>query len=287
MVISCGRHRGANSSSSTRLQSGGGARQRPSRNPLAIKGQPSGKPPFRSRPRRGRCGGTASGEDGLTPWPRTCLCLPALLAVGGAVEVEATVGGREIGCLSCGAPLNAWEGQRALKYFRVKRGRASASGKKKAPPASLATRGRGKMALGRYASRPTSIPPRAQDLQPDTAFHRGEASNTRIDCCGPVRHHVANAPGGSRVTSGAPPADRFGRTDVWLALMDASTPIPYECPNCGTRYKVVPVETPAKPGGREIICVSCGAPLNARQGKFALKYFRVRPPPKRDQRFKT
>jgi hypothetical protein len=51
----------------------------------------------------------------------------------------------------------------------------------------------------------------------------------------------------------------------------------FDCPNCGTCYKVVRVEAPATAGDREIVCLSCGAPLNEREGKFVLKYFRVKP----------
>jgi predicted RNA-binding Zn-ribbon protein involved in translation (DUF1610 family) len=51
-------------------------------------------------------------------------------------------------------------------------------------------------------------------------------------------------------------------------------PVPFKCPNCQTRYKVVRVEAPPTPD-RPLTCLSCGAPLRNREGKFALKYFRT------------
>jgi hypothetical protein len=50
----------------------------------------------------------------------------------------------------------------------------------------------------------------------------------------------------------------------------------FECSKCGARYKVVHVEVPPEPDHRDLACLSCKAPLNAREGKYALKYFRVR-----------
>jgi len=44
-------------------------------------------------------------------------------------------------------------------------------------------------------------------------------------------------------------------------------------PQCAARYKVVWVETPAT--DREITCLSCGAPLQGREGKFVLKWLRL------------
>jgi predicted RNA-binding Zn-ribbon protein involved in translation (DUF1610 family) len=57
----------------------------------------------------------------------------------------------------------------------------------------------------------------------------------------------------------------------------------FECPNCAAKYELVRVEAP--PGAttdREITCVSCGGPLNGREGKFILKYFMVARPKRRD-----
>jgi hypothetical protein len=48
----------------------------------------------------------------------------------------------------------------------------------------------------------------------------------------------------------------------------------YQCPTCEAAYKVVRVEAPPE---RDVSleCLSCGGPLPSREGKFALKYFRV------------
>jgi hypothetical protein len=50
----------------------------------------------------------------------------------------------------------------------------------------------------------------------------------------------------------------------------------FDCPGCGAQYKVVRVEAPTVPGHQEIVCLSCGAPLQAHDGTLALKYFRVK-----------
>jgi hypothetical protein len=48
----------------------------------------------------------------------------------------------------------------------------------------------------------------------------------------------------------------------------------YKCQTCEAVYKVVRVEAPPE-YDRQVTCLSCGAPLLNREGKFALKYFRV------------
>jgi len=40
-------------------------------------------------------------------------------------------------------------------------------------------------------------------------------------------------------------------------------------------YKLVRVEAPPRPHEGQLVCTSCGGPLRAREGRFALKYFRV------------
>lgn len=50
----------------------------------------------------------------------------------------------------------------------------------------------------------------------------------------------------------------------------------FQCPNCSTAYRVVRVEAP--PGStidRELTCISCGGPLQSRDGAYVLKYFAV------------
>jgi hypothetical protein len=46
----------------------------------------------------------------------------------------------------------------------------------------------------------------------------------------------------------------------------------FNCPTCEAAYKVVGVEAPPE-YDRQLICLSCGAPLRNREGKLALKYF--------------
>jgi hypothetical protein len=47
----------------------------------------------------------------------------------------------------------------------------------------------------------------------------------------------------------------------------------FNCPNCGALYEVVRVEAENVAVDRELACLSCGAPFQARQGWFVLKYF--------------
>jgi DNA-directed RNA polymerase subunit RPC12/RpoP len=49
----------------------------------------------------------------------------------------------------------------------------------------------------------------------------------------------------------------------------------FECSTCQAEYKLVRVETPPDRRDKQLTCLSCGAPLRNREGKFALKYFRV------------
>jgi hypothetical protein len=53
----------------------------------------------------------------------------------------------------------------------------------------------------------------------------------------------------------------------------------FHCPTCTAKYEIVRVEAPPGPTThREIVCIACGGPLHARQGKFLLKYFLVERP---------
>ncbi len=56
--------------------------------------------------------------------------------------------------------------------------------------------------------------------------------------------------------------------------MPKSSPERFDCPDCGAQYKLVRVEADAEQD-RQITCCRCGAPLNGREGAFALKYFLV------------
>ena len=64
------------------------------------------------------------------------------------------------------------------------------------------------------------------------------------------------------------------RSAVLLAMPDRD-PILRRCPNCDAQYKVVRLEVNQSDNFREITCVSCGGPLQGRDGKSALKYFLV------------
>jgi len=48
----------------------------------------------------------------------------------------------------------------------------------------------------------------------------------------------------------------------------------FQCPNCEATYNLIRVEAPPK-YDRQLACLSCGAPLRNRDGKFALKYFQI------------
>jgi hypothetical protein len=50
----------------------------------------------------------------------------------------------------------------------------------------------------------------------------------------------------------------------------------FKCPNCSALYHIVKVEGGPEAVDREIICRACGAPLQAREGKFVIKYFLLR-----------
>jgi hypothetical protein len=52
-------------------------------------------------------------------------------------------------------------------------------------------------------------------------------------------------------------------------------PILRRCTNCDAQYKVVRLDVNPTDHFREITCVSCGGPLQGRDGKSALKYFLV------------
>ena len=58
----------------------------------------------------------------------------------------------------------------------------------------------------------------------------------------------------------------------------AVCPVPgatkYQCPKCEAEYKVVRVEAPPT-HDNPLLCLSCGGPLQNRDGKFALAYFRM------------
>jgi predicted RNA-binding Zn-ribbon protein involved in translation (DUF1610 family) len=59
----------------------------------------------------------------------------------------------------------------------------------------------------------------------------------------------------------------------------------FSCSTCGARYEVVRVEADSTPVDRDLVCLSCGAPLKSREDQFVLKYFLLQPPhPERTRR---
>jgi hypothetical protein len=60
--------------------------------------------------------------------------------------------------------------------------------------------------------------------------------------------------------------------------MSAPPPFPVCCPHCDAQYHVVRMESSANSiPDREVICLSCGGPLLAREGGFILKWILVSP----------
>ena len=51
----------------------------------------------------------------------------------------------------------------------------------------------------------------------------------------------------------------------------------FVCANCSAKYRIVRTEGPSV-SDREVTCLSCGAPFQAHEGKFVLKYFRIERP---------
>lgn len=64
------------------------------------------------------------------------------------------------------------------------------------------------------------------------------------------------------------------RTKTPRYKLAMTEPTKFRCSNCETEYKIVRVEAPATHKD-PLLCLSCGAPLQNREGKFALKYFRT------------
>jgi uncharacterized Zn-finger protein len=90
---------------------------------------------------------------------------------------------------------------------------------------------------------------------------------------------------GSRALSKIRTWPTAARLRYWLyfypdtsAQVTALLPMPestnFNCPMCNALYKLVRAEAPAA-NDKPLICLGCGGPLRHREGKFALKYFRV------------
>jgi len=58
--------------------------------------------------------------------------------------------------------------------------------------------------------------------------------------------------------------------------MSASEPIPFKCPGCETKYKVVSLTaSPVEAKEMKVKCRRCGFPFPATDGDALLKYFLV------------
>ena len=58
--------------------------------------------------------------------------------------------------------------------------------------------------------------------------------------------------------------------------MSASEPIPFKCPGCETKYKVVSLTaSPVEAKEMKVKCRRCGFPFPANDGDALLKYFLV------------
>jgi transposase-like protein len=67
------------------------------------------------------------------------------------------------------------------------------------------------------------------------------------------------------------PQMAVGTADAFKEFSMASSR--FNCPNCSAHYEVVRVEAENVAVDRELACLSCGAPLQSRRGRFVLKYF--------------
>jgi hypothetical protein len=47
----------------------------------------------------------------------------------------------------------------------------------------------------------------------------------------------------------------------------------FHCPNCDAPYQLIRVEADTITADRQIECLTCGAPLQGREGRYVLKYF--------------
>lgn len=67
------------------------------------------------------------------------------------------------------------------------------------------------------------------------------------------------------------PVDNIG---VRLRYNRGMTEAIFNCPTCEAGYRVVRVQAPPS-HNNQLLCLGCGGPLRNRDGRFALKYFRV------------
>ena len=71
-----------------------------------------------------------------------------------------------------------------------------------------------------------------------------------------------------------------------LKELSKSEPIPFSCPSCEAKYKIVTINTCDVQHGK-ISCLRCGSPLPASEGNVSLKYFLVTRPSGRNRKWAT
>jgi predicted Zn finger-like uncharacterized protein len=73
------------------------------------------------------------------------------------------------------------------------------------------------------------------------------------------------------------------RRVLYVRMTEGPPVTRFDCPHCSAQYRLVRVEAQQGLADREITCRSCGAPLQGREGRYALKYFLVGRPRKQAQ----
>jgi hypothetical protein len=76
------------------------------------------------------------------------------------------------------------------------------------------------------------------------------------------------------------------RTMTLKELSKSEEPIPFSCPSCEAKYKMVTIEACHLQRGK-ISCLRCGFPFPASEGNVSLKYFLVRRPSGRNRKWAT
>ena len=73
-----------------------------------------------------------------------------------------------------------------------------------------------------------------------------------------------------------------------LKELSKSEPIPFSCPSCEAKYKIVTINTnTCDVQHGKISCLRCGSPLPASEGNVSLKYFLVTRPSGRNRKWAT
>jgi hypothetical protein len=93
-----------------------------------------------------------------------------------------------------------------------------------------------------------------------------------------AHHDIASSSQGRESTLPAEPEGRI------LPSVAEPPAVPFDCPNCGAKYKVVGVERPPPRKDRKLRCKHCAGPLQPYEGQFLLKYFLVERPGEQTRR---